>query len=78
MEIKENEKRDKNLALARELKKPLNTRMIVISVVIGMPEMIPKLLEKELGELEIAGQAETIQTLALLRLARILKRVRDT
>ena len=45
--------------------------------VIGVLAMIPKGLVRGLEELEIGGQAETVQTTAL-RSARILKRVLGT
>ena len=44
----------------------------VIPTVIGVLEMIPKCLVRELEELEIRGRAETIQTTALLRLSKLL------
>ena len=44
-------------------------------VVIGALGAIPKGLVKGLEDLEIREQAETIQTTALLRLTRILRRV---
>ena len=39
---------------------------------------IPKVLVKELEELEIGGRTRTIQTIASIRLARILTRVIET
>ena len=48
---------------------------MVIPVVIGVLETVPKGLKKGLEELEIGGRIKTIQTTALLRLARILRRV---
>ena len=38
----------------------------------------PQKLDKGLEELEIEGQTETTQTTALLRSARILRRVQET
>ena len=67
VKIKENEKRDKYLNLARKLEQNI----------IGVLEKVPKGLEKGPKELQIEGQAESIQTRALLRSARILKRVLD-
>ena len=64
-------KEDKYLDLARELRKLWNMRVTVIGVV----GVIPKCLERELEKLEFEGRIETIQTEALLRLARILRRV---
>ena len=50
-------------------------KLTVIPTVIGEFRTIPKGMVKGLGELEIRGYVETIQTAALLRLARILRRV---
>ena len=62
-------KRDKYLDLARELKKLWNMKAIVV----GVLGTIPKgLLVKGLEDLEIRGQVETT---ALLRSARILRKV---
>ena len=47
-------------------------------MVIGALGTIPRGLEISLGELEIRGRIETIQTTALLRSARILRRVLET
>ena len=49
-----------------------------IPIVIGALGMVPKGLERSLEELEIRGRIETIQTTALLRSARILRRVLET
>ena len=53
-------------------------KMLVMSVVTGTLATISKGLVKGLEGLEIRGQVETIQTTALLRLARILRRVQET
>ena len=42
VKIKENEKRDKYLDLARELKKLWNMKMMVIPIKIGALETVPK------------------------------------
>ena len=47
-------------------------------IVIGVLGTITKGLLKGLEDLEIGGRAETIQTTALLRTARILRRVLET
>ena len=41
-------------------------RVMVILIVIGILEMIPKGLESGLGELKIGGQITTIETTAVL------------
>ena len=57
--IKENEKRDKYLDLARELKKEnlWNMKVTMIRVVIGALETIPRGSVRGLEELEIKGRA---------------------
>ena len=50
----------------------------VISTVIGALGTIFKGLVKEGKDIEIRGQVETINTTALLRSARILRRVQET
>ena len=52
--------------------------MTVIPIVVGALGTVPKGLVKGLKDLEIRNQVETIQTTALLRLARILRRVLET
>ena len=78
VKVKESEKIDKYLDLARELKKIWNMRVKVVPIVIGALGTVPKGLERSLDELEIRGRIETIQTTALLRSARILRRVLET
>ena len=75
---KECEKKDKYLDLARELKKTWNMQVIIIPIVIGAFGTVTKGLLKELEDLEVGGRVETIQTTALLRTARILRRVLET
>ena len=58
----ENEKKDKYLDLARELKKLCNMKVTIIPIVIGALSAVTKGLLKGLEELEIRRQAETIQT----------------
>ena len=53
-------------------------RVMVIPLLIGAHGMVRKSFSESLEELEIRGRIETIQTTALLRLARILKRVLQT
>ena len=74
----ESEKKDKYLDLARELKKLWNMKVTIVSIVIGALGTITKGLLKGLEDLEVGGRVETIQTTALLRTARILRRVLET
>ena len=50
-------------------------KVTVIPLIIGLLGTISKVLVKGLEDLEIRGQVETIQTTALLRPARILRKV---
>ena len=78
IKLKECEKKDKYLDLARELKKLWNMRVTIIPIVIGAFGTVAKGLLKGLEDLEVGGRIETIQTTALLRTARILRRVLET
>ena len=76
---KECEKKDNYLNLAWELKKKLrNMQVTIIPIVIGAFGTVTKGLLKGLEDLEVGGRVETIQTTALLRTARILRRVLET
>ena len=73
--LKENEKKDKYLDLARELKKLWDMKVTIVPIVIGALGTITKGLLKGLADLEVGGRVETIQTTALLRTARIMRGV---
>ena len=53
-------------------------KMMVIPNISGALGTIPKGFMKGLEDLEMRGQVETIQTTALLRLTKILRRVMET
>ena len=76
--LTECEKKDKYLDLARELKKLWNLKVTIVPLVIGAFGTITKGLLKGLEDLEVGGRVETIQMAALLRTARILRRVLET
>ena len=78
IKLKECEKRDKYLDLARELKKLWNMKVTIIPIVIGAFGTVTKGLLKGLEDLEVGGRVETIQTTALLKTATILRRVLET
>ena len=78
IKLNECEKRDKYLDLARELKKKCNMKVTIIPIVIGAFSTVTKGLLKGLEDLEVGGRVETIQTTALLKTARILRRVLET
>ena len=64
IKLKECEKKDKYVDLAKELKKLWNMRVTIISIVIGAFGTITKGLLKGLEDLEVGGRVETIQTTA--------------
>ena len=76
--LKECEKKDKYLHLGRELKKLWNMKVTIVPIVVGAFGTIPKGLLKGLEDLEVGGRVETIQMTALLRMARILRRILET
>ena len=78
IKLKECEKKDKYLDLARELKKLWNMLVTIIPIVIGAFGTVTKGLLKGLEDLEVGGRVETIQTTTLLRTATILRRVLET
>ena len=78
IKLKENEKKDEYLDLAREQKKLWNMKVTIIPIVIGAFSTVTKGLLKGLDDFEIRGRVETIQTTTLLRTARILRRVQKT
>ena len=78
MNLNESEKKDKYLHLARELKKLWNMKVTIVPIVSGALRTITEGLLKGLEDLEVGGRVETIQTTALLRTVRILRRVLET
>ena len=73
VKLKENEKRDKYLDLARKLKKLWNMKVAIMPIVIGVLGTVAEGLLKGLEGLEMRGQVGTIQTTAVLRSAIILR-----
>ena len=69
LKLKESEKRDKYLDLARELKTTRNMKVTVIPIVIGALGTITRGLVQGLEGLEIRDRVDAIQTTALLRSA---------
>ena len=67
--MKESEKKDKNLDLARELEKLWNMKVTVIPIITGTLGTVTKGLVQGLGDLEIRRCWETIQTTVLLKSA---------
>ena len=75
---KENEKKDKYLDLAWELKKLWNMKATLIPIIIGVFGTVIKGLIKAVEDVEITGRMLTIQTPTVLRSTRILRRVLAT
>ena len=78
IKLKECEKRDKYLDLTRELKKLWNMKVTIITIVIGAFDTVTKGILRGLEDLEVGFRVETIQTTALLKTDRILRRVLET
>ena len=78
MEIKESEKLDKYLDLARELKNLRNIRVTVILIFFGALGTVLKALGSGLNKVKIGGRIETVQIMVVLRSTRILRRVLET
>ena len=78
IKLKECGKKDKYLDLAREVKKLSNMKVTIVSIVIGTFGTVTEGLLKRLEDLEVSGQVKTIQTTALLKTVRILRRVLET
>ena len=78
IKLKEGEKKDKYLDLARELKKLWNMKVSIVLIVIGAFGTVTEGLLRGLEDLEVGRRMETIQTTALLKTARILRSVRET
>ena len=76
--LKESEKKNKYLDLARALKKLWNMKVTIVPIVIGALGTITIGLLKGLEDLKVGGRVETMQTIALLRTARIPRRVLET
>ena len=78
VKLKESEKKNNYLALARELKKLWNMKVTVIPIVVGALGTVTKVLVKGLEELEIKRSSRDNPTTVLLRSAIILRRVLET
>ena len=78
VKIKENENRDEYVDLTRKLKKLWNMRVTAILIIVSVLKTFPKILESWLEQLDTRKRIEIIQTIALLRSVRILKRVLQT
>ena len=78
VKLKESKKRGKYLDLVRELKKLCNMRVMVTPIMVGALGTVTKGLVQGRVDFKIKGQVKTIQTTALLRSARMLRRVLET
>ena len=75
IKLKECEKKDRYLNLARELKKLWNMKVSIVPIVTGAFGTVTEGVLKGLEDLEVGGRVETIQTTALLKTTRIQRRV---
>ena len=75
IKLKECKKKDKYLDLTRGIEKLWNMKVTILPIVIGAFGTVTKGLLKRLEDLEVGGRVETIRTIALLRTARIMRRV---
>ena len=64
VKLKKNEKKNKYLDLARELKKLWNIKVTIIPFIIGALSTVTKGLLKGLEVLEVRGRVKPIQTTA--------------
>ena len=74
VELKEYEKMDQNLDLAWVLETQWDVWVTIIPIVIFILGTVSKGLVKRLEDCEITARVETVQTTALLRSVRILRR----
>ena len=82
VKLKESEKKDKYLDLARELNKLWNTKVTIIPIVLfyqfGALATVIEGLSKGLEDLEIKRRVETIQTTTLMKPDKILRGILET
>ena len=79
IKLKECEKKDKILDLARQFKKKLwNMKVTIIIILSGVFDTVTKGILKKLEDLEVWGRVETPQIIVFLRTARILRIVLET
>ena len=79
IKLKVCEKKGKYLDLARELKKKLwNLKLTIVPIVNGAFGAVTKGLLKGLEDFDVVWRVKNIQTTALLKTARILRRVLET
>ena len=79
VKLKEYEKKEKSFDLSKKLKKKTwEMKVTIIPLVFGALGTVTKGLVQGLEDLEITGGEETVPTTALLKSARILRRVQET
>ena len=74
VKVKEDEKLDKYLDLARKLKKLEDMKVTVMSIVVDAFRTVSKNLKK----LKMGGRIDIIETTVFLKSVRILRRVLET
>ena len=78
VKVKESEKKNNYLDLAREMKRMWNIKVSIIPIVNDALGTVTKGLVHRLKDVDIAGRVETVQTTALMWSARIPRRVLKT
>ena len=78
VKLKESEKKDKYHVLDREVKKQWNMKLTIMPIVIAAFGTVTEGLVKGLEDIEVRGRAGTIKETALLRSAKILRRLLKT
>ena len=78
VELKEIQKKDEYLDLARDLKKLWDIKVTVIPIISGALGIVIKESVQGVENLKRRGRGETIQAATLLRLARIRRKVQKT
>ena len=75
--LSHNEKRDKHIDFAMELKRKWNMKVMLILILTGLHSPVTKVLLNRLEDMEFEWKVETIQTAGLLRSTRIPRKVME-
>ena len=72
---KEEEKIDKYMDLAAEVRRQFRVKTVIVPIVLGALGTVPEKLSKSLKKLEIDDVIESLQTAVLISTTAILRRV---
>ena len=72
---KEEEKIDKYMNLAAEVRRQFRVKTVIVPIVLGALGTVPEKLSKSLKKLEIDDVIESLQTAVLISTTAILRRV---